>query len=62
MIKTLGLYVSSIDSIENTILDFQDTLVNRQIDEVMSYIRRKSVNYQAEVAPARYIGFQNRYY
>lgn len=59
MIRTLGLYVSGTDVIENTIIGFQDTLVNRQIDEVSAYIRRKSINLVGEIAPARYIAFNN---
>lgn len=59
MIKTHGLYVTGIDIIENAIIEFQDTLVNRQIDEVIGYIKRKSVKYNVELAPARYIAFNN---
>ena len=54
-----GIYVSGTDVIENTILGFQDTLVNRQMDEVTAYIRRHSVDCETEVAPARYIAFNN---
>ena len=54
-----GLYVAGTDVIENAILGFQDTLVNRQVDEVMAYIRRHSVNREGELAPARYIAFNN---
>lgn len=59
MMKTNGLYVAGTDVIENAILGFQDTLVNRQVDEVMAYIRRHSVNCEGELAPARYIAFNN---
>lgn len=61
MIRTNGLYVSDKDEIENAILGFQDTLVNRQVDEVSSYIRRKSTNHIIAEAPSRYIGFSNRH-
>lgn len=57
--KLNGLYVSGIDVIENVIISFQDTLVNRQVDEVMGYIRRKSINCEGAMAPARYIAFNN---
>lgn len=59
MIKTLGLYATGADVIESVIIGFQDTLVNRQIDEVTGYIRRKSVNLVGKLAPARYIAFNN---
>lgn len=54
-----GLYVNSRISLENIISNFQDTLVNRQYDEVIGYITRKSVNCEGELAPARYIAFNN---
>lgn len=61
MIRTNGLYVSNMDEMENTILGFQDTLINRQVDEVMAYIRRKSTIHTISEAPSRYIGFSNRH-
>lgn len=59
IVRKSGIYVSGTDVIENAILGFQDTLVNRQIDEVTAYIRRHSVDCETEVAPARYIAFNN---
>lgn len=57
--KTSGLYCADTDVFENAISDFQDTLVQRQIDEVFGYIRRKSIHCKSELAPARYIAFNN---
>lgn len=59
MMRPNGLYVSNRENVEHIISNFQDTLVNRQYDEVIGYITRKSVNFEGELAPARYIAFNN---
>lgn len=59
MMRANGLYVSNRVNFENIISNFQDTLVNRQYDEILGYITRKSVHCESELAPARYIAFNN---
>ena len=59
MIRANGLYVTGDINIRTQIRSFQDTLVIRQVNEVADYIKENSAVPEGELAPARYIAFNN---
>lgn len=54
-----GLYVTGDINIRTQIRSFQKTLVIRQVNEVADYIKEDDTVQEGELAPARYIAFDN---
>lgn len=57
--RTSGLYVTGDINIRTQIRSFQKTLVIRQVNEVADYIKEDDTVIEGELAPARYIAFNN---